>query len=203
MTIRVAVADRRRLISEAISAFLDSVHDFDVVEAVEESEECGDVVSRVLRLRPSAALLGAVGAEHGVFELAGKIRAEAPECGVVVLASNPTQDVVDEAMANAVSIIPGNARLPHLVHAIRGAVAGCPTIHPALLRSRGQADRRLNDREREVLRLTVRGAPIKEIAAELYLAPGTVRNLASSAIKKLQGRNRFDAARIAASNGWI
>ena len=61
----------------------------------------------------------------------------------------------------------------------------------------------LSDREREVLRLTAGGAPIREIAAELYLSPGTVRNLSSSAIKKLEGRNRFDAARIASTRGWL
>ncbi len=54
-----------------------------------------------------------------------------------------------------------------------------------------------------MLRLTAGGATVKEIAGELYLASGTVRNLTSAAIKKLGGRNRFDAARIAVEQGWL
>jgi two-component system response regulator DesR len=44
---------------------------------------------------------------------------------------------------------------------------------------------------------------VKEIANELFLAAGTVRNLSSVVIKKLNGRNRFDAARIALEQGWL
>lgn len=61
----------------------------------------------------------------------------------------------------------------------------------------------LSQRERDVLRSTATGASVKEIAREFYLAPGTVRNLTSSAIKKLQARNRYDAARIAEELGSI
>ena len=46
-------------------------------------------------------------------------------------------------------------------------------------------------------------ASVKEIAQQLFLSAGTVRNLSSSAIRKLNGRNRFDAARIAYERGWL
>jgi two-component system, NarL family, response regulator DesR len=61
----------------------------------------------------------------------------------------------------------------------------------------------LSDREREVLRLTAEGRSTADIAAELGLAPGTVRNYLSESIDKLRASNRFDAARIAREKGLL
>lgn len=200
MTIRIVVADERRLISETLAETLHQVRDFHVVETVSDSRQ---VVPAVLRARPAVAVLGATSSGGNQLRLAGEVRAGAPGCGVAVIAAEPTRAFLDQAMAAEFSVIPHHARFTHLVHAIRGIVAGCPTIDPPLFRPPARDGQQLNDREREVLRLTADGAPIKEIAAELYLSPGTVRNVTSSAIKKLEGRNRFDAARIASSRGWL
>jgi two-component system, NarL family, response regulator DesR len=200
VTIRIVVADERRLISETIAETLKQVRDFDVVETVNDSQL---IVPTVLRVRPTVAVLGANTSGRDELHLADELRAAAPDCGITVIAAEPTRAFLDRAMAGVFSVVPHNARLTHLVHAIRGIVAGCPTIDPSLLRPPSRSNRQLNEREREVLRLTAGGAPIKEIAAELYLSPGTVRNVTSSAIKKLEGRNRFDAARIAHSRGWL
>jgi two-component system, NarL family, response regulator DesR len=61
----------------------------------------------------------------------------------------------------------------------------------------------LTARERDVLRLTAEGRSTADIAAELSLSPGTVRNYLSESIDKLRASNRFDAARIAREKGWL
>ena len=61
----------------------------------------------------------------------------------------------------------------------------------------------LTARETDVLRAAAGGASVDEVAAQLYLSAGTVRNRLSSAIGKTNARNRADAARIAAENGWL
>lgn len=201
MTIRIVIADERRLILEAIAETLKLIRDFEVLEIINDSKE---IIPTVLRVLPAVAVLGATTTGRDELQLADDLRAAAPSCGVAVIASEPTRAVMDRALeAGVFSIVPNNASLAHLIHAIRGVVAGCPTIDPTLLRAPTKNGRSLSDREREVLRLTASGAPIREIATELYLSPGTVRNLTSSAIKKLKGRNRFDAARIATKRGWL
>ena len=55
----------------------------------------------------------------------------------------------------------------------------------------------LTDRERQVLRLAGEGTSTLDIANELKLSEGTVRNYLSEAISKLGAANRVDAARIA------
>ncbi|MFD0887996.1 response regulator transcription factor, partial [Streptosporangium algeriense] len=61
----------------------------------------------------------------------------------------------------------------------------------------------LSPREAEVLRRAGEGADLAEIAAELFLSKGTVRNYLGAVVTKLDARNRLDAVRIAAENGWI
>lgn len=61
----------------------------------------------------------------------------------------------------------------------------------------------LTERELDVLRLTAGGAEPREIAAQLSLTYGTVRNYLASAVTKLGARNRVDAIRIATDAGWL
>ena len=61
----------------------------------------------------------------------------------------------------------------------------------------------LTEREREVLVASANGATIEEVARKLYLSEGTVRNYLSNAIKKLDARNRVEAARLAERKGWL
>ena len=46
-------------------------------------------------------------------------------------------------------------------------------------------------------------ATVADLAQTLYLSPGTVRNHLSSAMRKLDARNRAEAVRIAEERGWL
>ncbi len=61
----------------------------------------------------------------------------------------------------------------------------------------------LTERVRQVLSASANGATIEDVAAELYLSKGTVRNYLSTAIKKLGARNRLEASRLAERKGWL
>lgn len=199
MSIRIMVADDHLLFMEALAETLNQVQDFDVVGIAGDSR---DILPTALRASPTVALLGTAGPDW--LRQAAELGRRLPSCGVAVIAVNPTKAQVDRAVAAGVlSVVPKNAKLPHLISAIRSVAAGCVSIDVRQLCPRRPDDRTLSDREVEILQLTATGASIKEIAKELYLAAGTVRNLASTAIRKLEGRNRFDAARIAGERGWL
>ena len=61
----------------------------------------------------------------------------------------------------------------------------------------------LTDRERQVLRLAGDGLANAEIAGQLHLSEGTVRNYLSEAMSKLGASNRVAAARLARDRGWL
>ena len=68
---------------------------------------------------------------------------------------------------------------------------------PELLQSSGGFDytsREINERELDIIRLIANGYSNKEIAAELFLSEGTVRNYLSSILDKLQLRDRTQVA---------
>ena len=58
-------------------------------------------------------------------------------------------------------------------------------------------------RECDVLSASLFGASLAEIAAQLYLSEGTVRNHLSTAMQKLSAQNRMEAARLAEQKGWL
>ncbi len=61
----------------------------------------------------------------------------------------------------------------------------------------------LTDRELDVLRATRTGIPIEQIATQVHLAPGTVRDYLSNAMRELHATSRHEAAHRAWEEGWI
>jgi two-component system response regulator DesR len=61
----------------------------------------------------------------------------------------------------------------------------------------------LTDRERDVLREALKGAPVATIASRMHLSPGTVRNYLSAAIGKTATSTRVEAAQVAQMRGWL
>ena len=90
-----------------------------------------------------------------------------------------------------------------LADAVRRVHQGLRVIDPDLATEAwGELDP-LTDRERQVLRFAGEGMASGDIAAELNLSEGTVRNYLSEAISKLGAGNRVEAARIARTKGWL
>ncbi|RFC71790.1 response regulator transcription factor [Streptomyces sp. AcE210] len=201
MSVRVVVAGDHQLVLEAFAETLNGTNGLDVVGLATTYEA---VLPAVERHRPTVLLLGEPTMGGKALRAATDVRARHPKCGVALMVGAATPAVVDRAVAaGALGIVPKNARLPQLITTLMGVAGGCLTVDPALMRPPTAGESALSVREMDVLRLTAGGATVKEIAGELYLAAGTVRNLTSAAIKKLGGRNRFDAARIASEHGWL
>ena len=96
-----------------------------------------------------------------------------------------------------------DAPAERLAEALRKVRHGGRAIDPELaVEAWGEADP-LNERERQVLRLAGEGRSSAEIAAQLNLSQGTVRNYLSEAIGKLGVGNRIEAYRLAREKGWL
>jgi len=91
-----------------------------------------------------------------------------------------------------------------LATAVRRVMAGERVLDPALAAAAlSEGPNPLTERERDVLAASADGASIAEIARQLHLSEGTVRNYLSEAIQKLEARNRIEAARLAQQKGWL
>ena len=90
-----------------------------------------------------------------------------------------------------------------LAAAVRRVFAGGRAVDPDLAAEAWGEPDPLSDRERVCLRLAGQGRTSPEIAAELGLSVGTVRNYLSEAVGKLSAGNRVEAARLAREKGWL
>ena len=91
-----------------------------------------------------------------------------------------------------------------LAVALRRVMKGELVVDPDLaLSALSEGSNPLTSRERDVLSASLFGASLAEIAAQLYLSEGTVRNHLSTAMQKLGAQNRMEAARLAEQKGWL
>ncbi|MGX9136183.1 response regulator [Rummeliibacillus sp. JY-2-4R] len=94
--------------------------------------------------------------------------------------------------------------IEELVNAIRVIMDGRRIYAPELIDIvyEEESENPLTDRESEVLNLVAKGKTTKEIANELYLSPGTVRNYISTILDKLDVSNRIEAIARFKEKGW-
>ena len=106
--------------------------------------------------------------------------------------------------AHASGFVVRDAAPDFITEAVRRAARGRKVIDPDLaFAALNAAKNPLTTRELEALRLAAQGATTAEIARDLCLSVGTVRNYLSRAIAKTDARNRVDAIRIAIGAGWL
>jgi len=200
--IRVMIAEDVRLLRESLAAVLELEDDLTVVATVERGDEILDAATRA---RPDVALLDIDLPGLDGISGAGQLRERLPDCRTVILTGLSRPGHLRRALAAGASGFLLKHSVPQtLIDAIRKIAAGERVVDPQLaLAALETPDSPLPAREIDVLRLAATGAGPDEIAATLFLSVGTVRNYLSSAITRLDARNRVDAIRIATEQGWL
>lgn len=199
---RVVIAEDQSMVRGALVALLALEPDIEVVGEVASGTE---VVETVLRERPDVVLMDIEMPGMDGIAAASAIREHLPACRVLILTTFGRPGYLRGAMdAGAVGFLVKDAPASELADAIRRTMRGERVIDPDLaMAALSSGPNPLTDRQREVLRLSLSGASIAEMAGAMFLSEGTVRNYLSDAISKLNARNRVDAARIAEERGWL
>jgi two-component system, NarL family, response regulator DesR len=199
--IRVAIAEDQTMVLGALSALLEIEGDLIVVGRAADGREALDLV---LATAPDILLTDIEMPHLTGLEVASEIMRRKLPTRVVILTTFARAGYLRRALdAGASGYLLKESRSEELANAIRRVHMGGRVIDPELARDAWTERDPLNDRERQVLRLTAEGLSGAGIAAELSLSSGTVRNYLSSAISKLRAFNRLDAARIAREKGWL
>ena len=200
--IRVLVAEDQALVRGALVALVAMELDLEVVAEVGRGDE---VVPRALEARPDVALLDIEMPGLDGLAVAAQLRATLPRCRAVVLTTFGRPGYLRRAMeAGATGFLLKDAPAAQLADAIRRVARGERVVDPALaLAALSEGANPLSERERDVLALVATCGTAAEIADRLGLSEGTVRNHLSAAIQKTGTRNRAEAARVAATKGWL
>ena len=123
----------------------------------------------------------------------------------IIVTRHARPGVLRRAMgAGVAGFVTKSSPASELAEVIRAVAAGRRHVDPDIAASALTAERTpLTERELDVLRVGRTAPTVQGIADELHLAPGTVRNYLSQAMRKLGVATRREASDVAWEEGWI
>jgi two-component system response regulator DesR len=199
--IRVLLAEDQAMVRGALSALLGLEKDIEVLRSCPDGL---DAWTHAQRLRPDVIIADIEMPGLTGLELAARVREHGLPTRVVIVTTFARGGYLRRAMdAGVLGYLLKDAPADQLADAVRKVHRGARVIDPQLaLEAWTEADP-LNERERQVLRLAGEGLSAAQIATQLSLSHGTVRNYLSEAIGKLHAANRVEAYRLARQKGWL
>jgi two-component system response regulator DesR len=200
--IKLLLADYQALVRGAMAALLDMEPDLKVVAEVGRGDEVADAV---VAHEVDVALLDVEMPGMDGVAAAREVHRVFPSCRTLMVTTFGRAGYLRQAMAAGASgFIVKDTPARQLADAVRRVHEGLRVVDPGLAaQSLAQGDSPLTEREAGVLRAARDGGTVADIARELHLSEGTVRNHLSSAIGKTGARTRAEAVRLALDNGWL
>jgi DNA-binding NarL/FixJ family response regulator len=207
--IRILIAEDQPLIRRAFAAMLALEVDFDIVAQAADGAEA---VQAARRWKPDVVLLDIQMPRLNGIAATRQILKDCPETQVIILTTYDTDDLVFDAIcAGAQAYLLKDAEEAEILDTIRAVSRGHSRLAPNVARKLLNEFRRvrrpqmagapaelpgeaLTDRENDILQLIVAGKGNKEIAGQLKLAEGTVKNYVSRILEKLNARSRTELA---------
>lgn len=197
----MVLAEDQAMVLSAFASLLELEDDIEVAATATNGEEA---LAAVKVHRPDVLLTDIEMPLLSGLDVAQRIADSGLAVRVVIVTTFARSGYLRRALdAGVAGYVLKDAPITDLVDALRRVHNGDRVVAPELaVAAWGDADP-LTDRERDVLRLVGEGLPNSEISGRLYLSEGTVRNYLSSAILKLNARNRTEAFALARDNGYL
>ncbi|MFC3799993.1 response regulator [Cohnella sp. GCM10012308] len=207
---RILIADDQTLMRDGLQTIIQLEDDMEVVGTAENGE---DACALAVRHRPDLVLMDIRMPVMNGIEAVKKLRQDAPDVRVLVLTTFDEDDYIIEALANgAVGFLLKDIQSDKLLQAIRDASRGEMMLpagiaaklaarlasphagKPSNLRARGRTDGlKFTDRELSIIALMVEGRTNREIAGQLFMSEGTVKNYVSTIYDKIGTNDRTQA----------
>ncbi|MFZ0663643.1 MAG: response regulator transcription factor [Acidobacteriaceae bacterium] len=200
--IQVVVAEDQAMVLGALAALLETEPDIAVCARAANGREALDAIAKQ---KPGVLVTDIEMPGMTGLALAAEVRDRYPQTRVIILTTFARPGYLRRALdAGAKGYLLKDRPAAELADAVRRVHRGLRVIDPDLAAEAWDSGPDpLTDRERRILQYAGEGKSSQEIAEELHLSEGTVRNYLSEAISKLGAANRVDAARIARAKGWL
>ena len=208
---KVIICDDQAIVRDGLVMLLKLEPDIEVVGTAGNGAEA---VEMVADKRPDLILMDLKMPIMNGVEATRQIRMKYPEVKVLVLTTYADDEwVFDAIQAGASGYLLKDTPREELIKAVKGTATGKTYVDPSVAGkvlhqvSSHQTQpatlitSKLTEREIEVLRLIARGLSNTDIADQLFLSDGTVRNHVSAILAKLSVSDRTQAAVIAIQHG--
>jgi len=207
-TIRLVIAEDQQLIRRAFATLLGLESD---IEVVGQAADGAEAIELVRRWRPDVVLMDIQMPRLGGIAATKRILAEFPATQIVILTTFDSDDLVFEAItAGAQAYLLKDASESEILDTVRGVCRGESRLSPNIARkvfeqirrsrpllpsdSGAENDEPLTKREETILALVAQGKCNKNIADQVCLAEGTVKNYVSRIMEKLNVQSRTELA---------
>ena len=216
--IRVLLADDQDIIRTGLTIILNHQADLEVIGQAADGLEAVELAKS---LQPDVILMDIKMPRLNGIQATRQIVAALPKTQIIILTTYDTDDwVFDGIRAGAIGYLLKDTSGDNLAEAVRGALRGesqiDPTVARKVLREFQQLTaarsappvkieplERLTDREEAVIKLLAAGLANKDIAQQLSLSEGTVKNHISAILAKLHANDRTQAVLTALKRGLV
>ncbi len=199
MMIRIVIAEDQRLLLGAIASLLELEEDMQVVGKANNGEEA---VKLVHLHKPDICIMDIEMPLKSGLDAAEELKGLG--CKVIILTTFARSGYFERALQAGVDgYMLKDSPSDELASSIRSVMAGRRIYASELVDGAYGPPNPLTDREKEVLNLIADGKNTKEIAGELFLTTGTVRNYISAIMDKLDVSNRIEAIKRFKEKGWF
>ena len=196
--ITIVIAEDQKMLLGAFGSLLELEEDMTVVGKAANGEEA---IALVEKFHPNVCIMD--------IEMPGKSGLEAAEelkgkCKVIILTTFARTGYFQRALKAGVSgYLLKDSPSEELASSIRSVMSGRKIYAPELMDGVYGEENPLTDREKAVLGLVADGKDTKEIANQLSITTGTVRNYISTILDKLEVKNRIEAIKRSKEKGWF
>ncbi len=210
--IRVLICDDQAVVRDGLEAILSTDDEIEVVGVARHGEEA---LALAAERQPDVILMDLKMPVMNGVQATERLRARQPAIRVLILTTYADDAwVLDAVRAGASGYLLKDTRRDLLIAAIKGTAAGQTFLDPAIAGKvlaqavapaapASPSPEALTERELSVLRLICRGYSNPEIAQQLHLAAGTVRNYVSVILQKMGAEDRTQAAVLAYQRGLV
>ncbi|WP_216213688.1 response regulator transcription factor [Amycolatopsis aidingensis] len=197
----VVLADDEALLRKAMATLLPLEGEITVLAEAGNGEEA---IQATLRHQPDVLVIDLEMPGVDGLGAVAEIHRTRPNQVVLMLTRHAKPGVLRKALKLGVQgFVSKSAEPAHITSVITALHEGKRWIDPDVSALAIVDDCPLTDRELDVLRATGEGYSVVDIAAQLHLAQGTVRNYLSNAMQKTQTQTRHEAARYAREHDWL
>jgi DNA-binding NarL/FixJ family response regulator len=208
MAIRVLLVDDQALFREGLETLLSVHKDIQVIGQACNGQEAVEIATK---LQPDVVLMDVRMPVLDGVRATRLLKDMLPQCRVIVLTTFDDDEYIFDALrTGAVGYLLKDVASAQLVEAIRAAERGESILEPSVAAKviaeftrvsrmvpstqMEQLVEPLSEREQEILVMIARGSSNKEIASQLFIAEGTVKNHVTHILGKLGVRDRTQAA---------
>lgn len=183
----------------ALGSLLNLEDDMEVVGKATNGQEA---IILVKQLKPDVCIMDIEMPDKSGLEAAEELKGS--DCKVIILTTFSRTGYFQRALkAGVKGYLLKDSPSEELANSIRNVMQGLRVFAPELMDDIYAEENPLTERELEVLELVADGRNTKEIADELSIKAGTVRNYISTILDKLEVTNRIEAITQYKEKGWF